>query len=224
MISIIAPAFNEEAVIQKYVREVIAYCRIHLDSFEVIVINDGSEDGTLQILSELQLAYAELVVVSHPQNKGIGKALEIGFKSAKGDIVVTMDADCSHDPELIKQLCAEIGKGYDIVIASRYVGDGCMKGIPVWRQVLSKYGNKAMQILLGWPAKDSTSGYRAYRTEVVKTLDNLSPGFEVQVEILMELKNTRVKEIPFALHNRAAGQSKMEYSKLAKTYLKMIFA
>lgn len=225
MISIIAPAYNEEAVIEHFVKQVVDITRFVFknEDWELIIINDGSTDKTREILYQLQTIYP-ITIIDHIKNYGLGKALETGFKNAKGDIIVTMDADCSHDPLLIPRLCMEIISGYDVCIASRYVYGGRMENIPLWRQFASRLGNVAMRNLLQWPAKDSTSGFRAYRASVVKQISDLPNGFEVQAVILNRLKNCRIKEIPFSLHNRAAGYSKMQYGKLAKAYLKMLVA
>ena len=226
MISIVAPAYNEEAVIEDFVKQVVDITRFvfKYEDWELIIVNDGSTDKTREILYRLQTEYP-ITIIDHIENCGLGKALETGFRNAKGDIIVTMDADCSHDPKLMLALCQEIVTyGCDVAIASRYVQGGCMENIPLWRQLLSRSGNVVMRTILRWPAKDSTSGYRAYRASVVKELHDLPNGFEVQAVILTRLKDAYIRELPFSLQNRTAGYSKMQYGKLAMAYLRMLIA
>ena len=109
MISIVAPAYNEEAVIKDFVEQVVDVTRFFFEcgNWELIVVDDGSTDRTKDILYRLKSNFYPLSVITHV-NYGMGKALETGFKAAKGNIVVTMNADCSHDPVLIPVLCKEI--------------------------------------------------------------------------------------------------------------------
>lgn len=164
--------------------------------------------------------YPELHIVIHERNLGLGKALESGFAIAKEDIIVTMDADCTHDPSLIPVLVKALNNA-DVAIASRYVSGGGMQGVPWYRQALSVAGNRVLSTVLKWPVNDGTSGYRAYRKDCLKELGSLLPGFEVQAEILSRLRNKKICEVPMNLKNRPAGHSKMKYSALIWPYLNL---
>lgn len=224
MFSIIAPAYNEEEVISDFVHTVMK--NLAGQSFELVVVNDGSTDKTKENLVQLQSLYDNLVVVEHPENRGLGAGLLTGFKEARGDVIVTMDADLSHDPSYIPAMVQKIRFGYDIVIASRYVTGGCMEGVPAWRQLISRLANMLIRSVAGWKLKDISSGFRAYRTFLVKNLPALDSSFSVQVEILRELfkKTNKVYEHPFILRNRKAGRSKMKYLTLIPKYACLLFS
>lgn len=194
MISIVAPAYNEEAVIKDFVEQVVDVTRFFFEcgNWELIVVDDGSTDRTKDILYRLKSAYP-LSVITHVKNYGMGKALETGFKAAKGNIVVTMNADCSHDPVLIPVLCKEIvSTGCHVAIAPCQVQ---VAGIPL-RKRLEIY-NAAN--------KDLISGYRAYRASIIKEFSDLPSGYEAQTAILARLKNSYVKEISYNVYNRIAA-------------------
>lgn len=219
MVTILAPAYNEELVIEQFVNQIELSLDTFVKQWELLIINDGSSDKTKIIVESLTNKYKNLRLINHEYNKGIGKALETGFKDAKGDIIITMDADCSHSPNIIKELVENINNGYDVVIASRYVKGGGMHEVPLWRQYISKCGNICFRAITHIHIKDTTTGYRAYSKKVIGNLDDLPNGFEVQLEILNRLKNYNIKEIPLVLTNRAAGQSKMNYIHLLIGYI-----
>jgi len=224
MFSIVAPAYNEEEVIADFVQSVIR--ELNGIEFELIVVDDGSTDATGAILKQLQRVYTNLVVVEHENNQGLGAGLVSGFKTAKGDVIVTMDADLSHDPSCIIPMVQKVRLGYCIVIASRYVTGGSMEGVPVWRQCVSRMANAFIKRVAGWKVGDASSGFRAYRSSLVKNLTNLDAGFGVQVEILRELLkgSERVYEQPFILKNRKAGCSKMRYCILIPRYARLLLS
>jgi dolichol-phosphate mannosyltransferase len=198
-ISIVAPAYNEEAAIEPFVRGVAEVLKQSFKTWEIIIVNDGSKDRTAEFLRRLEREYSRLVVVTHLSNRGLGAGLETGFRNAKGEIIVTMDADGTHDPRLIPRLYSEIENGTDVAVASRYVDGGGMIGVPCWRRLISTAGNRIIGAISGWPVKDGTSGYRAYRSNLVKNLCTLRRGFEVQGDILIRL----AKEATFAEIGRA---------------------
>ncbi|NSW83616.1 MAG: glycosyltransferase family 2 protein [Syntrophothermus sp.] len=220
-ISVVAPAYNEEAVIESFVEGVVAVLNNAFSRWELIVVDDGSTDRTKQILQALKDKHPGLKVISHGHNCGLGAGLETGFQAAQGKVVVTMDADGTHPPKLIPELYRAVINGADVAIASRYVNGGKMVGVPLWRQGLSILGNRTMKALR-WPVNDATSGYRAYKGDIVKTLRGLKTGFEVQAEIVMRLRDKRFIEIPLELLNRTGGRSKMQYTRLIPAYLHLL--
>jgi len=190
-------------------------------SWELIIVNDGSTDKTGEILADLPVG--ELKVITHAQNRGLGKGLQTGFAHARGEVVITMDADCTHDPENIPVLYHAVKNGYDVAVASRYIPGGGMEDVPGWRQLISKAANFIIGRMLSWPVKDGSSGYRAYRREVLASLGDLASGFEVQAYILRQLKNLRFCEVPLKLKGRTLGKSKMRYMRLIGPYMAIIF-
>ena len=132
-----------------------------------------------------------------------------------------MDADGNHDPRLVIEMVLAIRDGTDVVIASRYVPDGGMDGVPAWRQAASIVGNQLFRRLMGWPVRDGTSGFRAYRREAAKHLENLPAGFDVQGKIILRLAGARFAEIPLRLTVRSGGKSKLRYGKLMWQYFSL---
>lgn len=221
MVSIVAPAYNEEPVIEKFVHTVMKTLE-GVFSFELIIINDGSTDKTGEILEQLQRQYDNLVVLNHAANQGLGAGLKTGFTKARGNIIITLDADLSQSPCLIPDMVNEINRGADVIIASRYVKGGGMQGVPWWRVIISKLGNFVIKTVTGLKARDCTSGMRAYRKVVIEGLSDFGSGFEVQLCILRQLKGYKIGEIPLQLVNRAAGESKMRYMRLVPKYITLL--
>ena len=214
--TILAPAYNESAVIEKFVQTV---CSQIPSSWELLVVNDGSTDDTAEILERLTGEFSQLTVTRHETNKGLGAALLTGFGAASGDIIVTMDSDLSHPLDLLPQLvdgCSEA----DAVYGSRFISGGGMVGVPGWRKAISQSANWLGRRIYRSPTRDLTTGYRAYRTEVIRELPLNGAGFEIQLEITIRLlaANKQIAEVPLVLQNREAGQSKMRYAQLIPTY------
>ncbi len=215
--TVLAPAYNEEAVIQSFLDAVLARLP---DGWEILVVDDGSNDATPEILN--RQTDSRVRVVTHSENRGLGAALATGFRHAVGEVVVTMDADLSHPLELLMPMVegCEIA---DAVYASRYVKGGGMSGVPVFRRWISVLANWVFRILFCSRVKDLTTGYRAYRRSVVEKLNLVGTRFEAQFEITVRLitAKARIDEIPLVLVPRAAGESKMRYLRLIWRYLKM---
>ena len=212
MITILIPAYNEEAIIEKCIHKIIKDVYLK-EGYELLVVNDGSKDKTREILGKLLKKYKRLRVINHAINKGLGAALRTGFKNAKGRIIVTMDSDLTHPPYMINQLISKLTPDTDVVLASRYVKGGGMKNVPLYRVIISIFANKFFAIILGTKVKDITSGFKAYRSEVIKSIETKEKNFEVQLEIMVRLikKHARFKEIPLVLVNREEGESKFNF-------------
>ena len=204
MISVIVPAYNEEAVIESFLRE---FKRdIGLKNYELLLVNDGSTDRTEEIVRRFQKQLPPLCLISYSPNRGFGYALKKGFAQARGEVIVTMDSDLSHPPKMIKSMVADLN-GWDAIIGSRYIG---VKREPYRRYLLSKVTNIVTRAVVMIPLKDVTSGFRAYNARHLKDMMLMEKGFEVQIEILVKLlkKHSRVKEIPLPLIERREGRSK----------------
>jgi len=135
-----------------------------------------------------------------------------------------MDADLTHDINMITNFIKEIKNGYDIVIGSRYVENGGMVNVPMWRIFVSKFAGSLFSFLFNmFDIKDKTSGYRAY-SSLVKKVDIKSTSFPAQMEILIKMKNSgaKIKEIPIILNWRKKGHSKFKIFSVMIEYLKMI--
>lgn len=219
-VTVLVPAFNEEAVIERFVASVAPVLE---PGWELLVIDDGSTDGTPELLRKLAAGDPRVRVLGHEANRGMGAALATGFRAARGEVIVAMDADLSHPPELITRLVAAC-RDADAAFASRYVPGGGMRGIPLRRVAVSRLGNLVLRTVFASPVRDLTTGFRAYRAEAVRTLELEGTGFEAQLEISVGLlaRGRRVVEVPLLLTDRAAGASKMRYVPLARRYGRMM--
>ena len=212
-LSIIIPAYNEEANIVSTIRAVYnTIKRIKGIDYEVLVVNDGSSDNTLIMAQQALKEGKNGRVISHAFNKGLGEAIKTGFANFTGDYAMLLDADLSYGPEYIIVLFNEIMKhqGFDIITTSPYMRRGRTKNIPFFRLMLSKLGNRVIAYAMNCPLHTVTSMVRIYKKKVVDSISLDSKAPEIQVEILSKAISLgyKVKEIPALLKGRKAGKSK----------------
>ena len=194
---------------------VVARLREVAPDAQVLVVDDASTDGTARIADDLARADAAVRVVHRAGKKGYGESLTEGFRSALtsgATVVASMDCDFSHDPSALPSLLAAIGEA-DIVIGSRYVPGGSVN-FGVYRRGLSAAANAFVRALFGLSVRDCTSGFRAYRREVVEAIpwERLhSTGYSFLVEVLYwsARAGRRVQEVPIIYVDRTRGHSKM---------------
>jgi len=213
-LSVVIPTYKEGANISKLIFKLHDAIRDFSNDYEIIVVDGSSEDGTVE---NAQSAGAKVFVQRGP---GYGNALKEGFGAARGDYIVTMDGDLSHDPVVIHDLWKSRNKS-DIVIASRYVKNGSAD-MPYFRKFLSLALNKFFTYFLSIPAKDISSGFRLYKTSSIKSMNLAGQNFDVLQEILVRAYSDgwSVSEIPFRYRPREYGQSKLKLIKFGRSYLK----
>lgn len=183
----------------------------------VLIVDDGSPDGTGEAADELAAASTDVTVIHRTKKSGLGPAYAAGFGRAfrsAHDIVCQMDADFSHDPADVQRLVAAVQAGADVAIGSRYVAGGGVAGWPVHRRLLSRWGNRYAQALLGSTVRDMTAGFRAFRRDVLETLDPgtceaAGYGFQVEMAWRAGRRGLRVEEVPIIFTDRRRGTSKM---------------
>ena len=224
---VILPTYNEAENIEEIVRVI----RSH-GPYSILVIDDGSPDGTGAIAERLATDLANLRVIHREGKLGLGTAYRLGFDETIGGgfhRAVEMDSDFQHDPADIPRIVARAlaDDAPALVIGSRYVPGG---RIPQWklsRRLLSRGGNRFAQFWLGWRVKDYTGGYRCYRREALEAIDRTqvrSNGYSFQIEMTAAVQFTggRIAEVPIAFHDRRAGQSKMHWSIPAEALLTVV--
>jgi dolichol-phosphate mannosyltransferase len=201
------------------VAEVLTRIRAASDA-DILVIDDGSDDGTAEIAEHLDEQLGNITVLRRVGKTGLGDAYRAGLAwglEHDYEVLVQIDADLSHDPAVLPELISAAALGADLAIGSRYVPGGAIVGWPGRRLFLSRWGNRYVAILLGLAINDATAGYRAFRADVVRRCDlvnTTSSGYAFQIETTYRLvrAGARIVEIPIIFRERASGSSKMNSS------------
>jgi dolichol-phosphate mannosyltransferase len=212
---VIIPTYNERENLPVVSERLFAA----VPTVSLLVVDDGSPDGTGALADELAAADPRVHVLHRVAKAGLGGAYIAGFDWALGngfDVVVEMDADGSHAPEQLPTLLAALGDA-DLVLGSRWVPGGAVVNWPRRRELLSRGGNVYTRILLGIPVKDATGGYRAFRRRVLEKIDYAavaSQGYCFQVDLAWRAVQAgfRVRELPITFAERERGESKMSGS------------
>ena len=225
-ITIIIPTYNEKENISKIVPDIFEVFKRNKIDGNVIVVDDGSPDGTGDVVKDLMKKY-NLDIIERKCKSGLGSAYIAGFKKAlkeSSDIIFEMDADYSHNPKYIPDFVNKINEGYDLVIGSRYIKGGAVKNWGPKRIMVSKGGNFVARTLSGLRTNDVTAGYRAYRKEIFKRLDLdriRSSGYDFQIEMVFRTsrKGFKVTEIPITFVDRHVGSSKLARKDIIKFFM-----
>jgi dolichol-phosphate mannosyltransferase len=210
---VVVPTFNEAENIIAILESV----RAALPEAGILVVDDGSPDGTAKLVEEAAGRIGEVWVLSRTTKSGLGSAYRAGFAWGleRGfDACVEMDADFSHDPAALPELVAPLEQGFELVIGSRYVPGGSIPNWSWYRELLSRGGNLYASAVLGLGVKDSTAGFRAYAASVLRRLDLnriRAEGYGFQIEMTYRSKQSgaTVTEVPIRFVDRVAGESKM---------------
>lgn len=213
LISVIVPCFNEEPTIPMLQPVLANLIRGFGDAYsvEILFVDDGSSDATLEKLQEAA-PVLQGRVLAHPQNKGIAEAFRTGFREARGDIVCTIDADCTFDPMELISMVAELEEsGVEIVSASPYHPDGGVEGVPAWRLVLSGGASVIYRWILPVKLYSYTACFRVFRRSALQKIHFDDSGFLGIAQILISalLQGVQVIERPMILKTRVSGVSKM---------------
>ncbi len=210
---IVLPTLNEADNIQN----VLARIRIALPHAEVLVVDDGSGDGTPDLAATTAGALGQIQVLRRVGPKGLGPAYRAGFAAGLADgfdVLIEMDADLSHDPRDLPALVDAVAGGADLAIGSRYVDGGATPGWPRRRRFLSRAGGLYARSMLRLPVHDVTSGYRAYRADLLRaidleTVDTTGYGFQIDMTDRARRTGACIREVPIVFRDRTAGESKM---------------
>jgi dolichol-phosphate mannosyltransferase len=206
------PTYNEA----ENLGPVVARLRASVPEADVLVVDDGSPDGTGDIADRLAAADTSVHVLHRAEKAGLGAAYIAGFRWALADgydVVVEMDSDGSHAPEELPRLLTALREA-DLVIGSRWVPGGQIRNWPLYRQIISIGGSTYARVLLRFPVRDSTSGYRAFRRQVLEALkldEVASQGYCFQIDLAWKTWRSgfRVREVPITFTEREVGRSKM---------------
>jgi dolichyl-phosphate beta-glucosyltransferase len=205
--SIILPAFNERARIAATLDKILAHALERGWNVEIIVVNDGSSDGTAEIVCQYVRKHAVLRLVENPGNRGKGFSVRNGMLHAKGDVLLFSDADLSSPIEEADKLFAAIVKGADIAIGSRWVDARLqIRRQPLYRRLFGRIFNLALRIILGLQFKDTQCGFKAFTRRSAQTIFPLQRierwGFDPELLYLAKKFGFVIREIPVAWSHR----------------------
>lgn len=205
-VSVVVPTYNEAEALPELTRRLFSALEEAGLEGELVVVDDGSPDGTGQIADTLAGRYP-MQVLHRPRKSGLASAVENGMARARGEILVVMDADLSHPPEVVPQMVLAItADGADLAVASRYVPGGGVANWPWHRRFVSWFANLLARPLV--PVRDATSGFFALKRDVLSgvTLDAI--GFKIGLEVMAKGRYDRFAEVPYTFHDRRYGESK----------------
>lgn len=210
---VVLPTYNEAENIERVLDRIASA----MPGVHVLVVDDGSPDGTAELVEKVSGSSGWVDVLRRPGKAGLGSAYREGFAwgLARGyEVLVEMDADLSHDPGALVSLVEPLSRGADLVIGSRYVPGGSVPGWSWYRHLLSRGGNIYAAAWLGLHLTDSTSGFRAYSARILEKLDlglirSDGYGFQIEMAYRVMCHGGRVEEVPIRFIDRAEGKSKM---------------
>ncbi|MFH1055321.1 MAG: polyprenol monophosphomannose synthase [Candidatus Altiarchaeota archaeon] len=200
--SVVVPTYNEVKNLKGLVEDILSNADV-----EVVVVDDGSPDGTGELADQLAVTYG--IKVIHRKGKlGLSSAILDGLNASSGEIIGVMDADFSHPPRLIPKLIQPILNGdAGMVFASRYIEGGGVENWPIMRRLTSRGAKMLARPLTG--VRDCMSGYFFLRREVIEGVKLDAVGFKIGLEILVKGKYGRVVEVPYIFRDRRVGESKL---------------
>jgi dolichol-phosphate mannosyltransferase len=212
---VIIPTYNEKENIEKMVRKVMS-----LDgNFHLLIVDDGSPDGTADIVKSLQSEFSDRLFIEERRGKlGLGTAYIHGFKWAlvrNYDFIFEMDCDFSHNPDdLIRLYDACANKKADVAVGSRYVKDGKVSNWPMGRLLMSYFASVYVRLVLWFNVKDTTAGFKCYKRKVLDTIDLddirfVGYAFQIEMKYTAYKLGFKIREVPITFVDRVEGVSKM---------------
>lgn len=211
---VIVPTYNESENIQSVIETLMA---LEIPGLDVLVVDDNSPDGTAAVVAGMAKTNPRIKLVTREGKLGLGTAYVLGFKYAikeQYDFIIEMDADLSHDPDMIPLFLSAINSA-DLVIGSRYLGEVAnVVNWPLRRLMLSKGASLYTRIITGMPVQDPTSGFKCFRRKVLEAIDleRIHSGgysFQIEMNFMAWRKGFHLKEIPIVFVDRTVGKSKM---------------
>jgi dolichol-phosphate mannosyltransferase len=208
---VVIPTYNERDNVGRVVPAVLAATDCH-----VVVVDDESPDGTAAAVAAMAAKDPRVHLVNHHPRLGIGPAYKAGFRAAlalEPELIVQMDADLSHPPEMLPKLVA-LAADHDLVLGSRYLHGITVVNWPIERLLISYFGNWYVRAVLRMPIRDATGGFKCWRRtalEAIETEQVRSNGYSFQIETTYRcwLRGLRIGEVPIIFTDRAVGESKL---------------
>ncbi len=206
-LTVIIPAYNEEATIEQVIRKILLLEALH----EVIVVNDCSKDRTGDIVAELARSEPRIRLLQHPVNKGKTEGLKTGFAAASGEIVIVQDADLEYDPVEIPEVIQPIlDNQADVVYGSRFLVRKAARVLYFYHYLANKALTFFSNLLTNINLTDVETGYKAFRTGIIKEMTITSSGFGCEIEMTAKLAKLgcAIYEVPISYYGRTYEQGK----------------
>jgi dolichol-phosphate mannosyltransferase len=222
---VVVPTYDEA----ENIGDLLAAIRASTPDADVLVVDDSSPDGTAEVAEKAAAELGRIEVLRRPTKDGLGNAYRDAFAkvlAAGYEVIVTLDADFSHEPEVIPVLLGLVDDGADLAVGSRYVPGGATPNWPAYRLALSRYGNRYAGWMLGLRIRDATSGFRVYRAELLADIryeTTQSNGYAFMTELAYRASAYRadVREHPITFNDRERGASKMSAFVIAESMLRV---
>jgi dolichol-phosphate mannosyltransferase len=224
---VIIPTYNEIENIEKMIRTVFELPR----EFELLIVDDGSPDGTANKVKELQQEFSGKLHIEERKGKlGLGTAYIHGFKWALArdyDFIFEMDCDFSHNPKDLVRLLEACENGADVAVGSRYTKGGQVSNWPIGRILMSYFASVYVRIVLWLPVKDTTAGFKCYRKNVLQTIDLdavrfMGYAFQIEMKYRAYKKGFKIVEVPIMFTDRVLGVSKMSTKIFKEAFLGVV--
>lgn len=224
---VIIPTYNEIENIEKMIRTVFELPR----AFELLIVDDGSPDGTANKVKELQKEYSGNLHIEERKGKlGLGTAYIHGFKWALArdyNFIFEMDCDFSHNPKDLVRLLEACEKGADLSVGSRYCKGGKVSNWPIGRILMSYFASVYVRLILWIPVKDTTAGFKCYKRIVLETIELdkvrfMGYAFQIEMKYRAYKKGFKIVEVPIMFTDRVLGVSKMSTKIFKEAFLGVI--
>jgi len=220
----IIPTYNEKENIEAIIRKVLSYP----EGFHMLIVDDGSPDGTAQIVKNLQKEFeGRLFLKERSGKQGLGTAYILGFKWAienKYDLIFEIDADFSHNPDDLLRLRQACLDGADLAIGSRYCNGVNVVNWPMSRVLTSYYGSAYVRLMTGMTIRDTTAGFKCYKRRVLETIDFnaiklIGYGFQIEMKFRTWKHGFKIVEVPIIFQDRTQGASKMSKGIIKEAFI-----
>lgn len=225
LLSLVVPARNEEANVATCLQELTAVLRAEGIPYEVIVVDDCSEDATADRVEELIRVDPAVRLLRRDPPPGFGRAVRAGLDAMKGDIVIIYMADRSDDPRDVVTYYRLIQEGYDCVFGSRFIAGSVVEHYPPVKRVVNRAVNRAVQVLFLTRFNDLTNAFKAYRSDVVRNCGPYSAShFNLTLEMSLGalIRDYRAVQVPIRWYGRTWGSSHLRLHEMGRKYLYVV--
>jgi dolichol-phosphate mannosyltransferase len=220
-LSIVIPAYNEEASIQKSIETIYTELNKHTISHEILVINDNSKDKTESILKSLIIEIPTLTYINNSGPNGFGYAVRKGLENYSGDCVAIMMGDMSDSPDDLVRFYYKMLEGYDCVFGSRFIKGGRTYNYPKMKLIINRMANTIVQICFGIRYNDTTNAFKLYKRETINGIKPfLSPHFNLTLELPLKaiVRGHNYAVLPNSWTNRKVGTSNLKIREMGSRY------